>query len=66
MALKVKVPDEQFWKEQIKCQDACPVRTDARGYVRAIAEGDFEKAYLMARAPNPLEETSTKVFPSVL
>jgi formate dehydrogenase (NADP+) beta subunit len=32
---------------------ACPVHTDARGYVRAIAEGRFEDAYLIARGPNP-------------
>jgi NADPH-dependent glutamate synthase beta subunit-like oxidoreductase len=29
------------------------VHTDARGYVRAIALGDFEQAYLIARGPNP-------------
>jgi NADPH-dependent glutamate synthase beta subunit-like oxidoreductase len=29
------------------------VHTDARGYVRAIASGDFEQAYLIARGPNP-------------
>ncbi|OGW79216.1 MAG: hypothetical protein A3G33_11070 [Omnitrophica bacterium RIFCSPLOWO2_12_FULL_44_17] len=52
--LKVEVPDVHYWKEQIKCQSACPVHTDARGYVRAIAEGNFEEAYLIARAPNPL------------
>ena len=49
-----KVPGAQHWREQIKCQSACPVHTDARGYVRAIAEGDLEKAYLIARGPNPL------------
>lgn len=54
MPLKVQIPDQNFWKEQIKCQYACPVHTDARGYVRAVAQGDFEKAYLIARAPNPL------------
>jgi NADPH-dependent glutamate synthase beta subunit-like oxidoreductase len=37
----------------IACQVACPVHTDARGYVRAIANGDFEEAYLIARGPNP-------------
>ncbi len=37
----------------IACQVACPVHTDARGYVRAIADGDFERAYLIARGPNP-------------
>lgn len=54
MELKIEIPDAEYWKRQIKCQYACPVHTDARGYVRAIAEGDFEKAYLIARAPNPL------------
>ncbi|MCH8287228.1 4Fe-4S ferredoxin, partial [candidate division KSB1 bacterium] len=49
----VEIPGNEYWKKQIKCQYACPVHTDARGYVRAIAEGDFEKAYLIARAPNP-------------
>jgi NADPH-dependent glutamate synthase beta subunit-like oxidoreductase/NAD-dependent dihydropyrimidine dehydrogenase PreA subunit len=50
----IEIPDSAYWKRQIKCQNACPVHTDARGYVRAIAEGDYEKAYLIARAPNPL------------
>lgn len=54
MLLKVQIPDVNYWKKQISCQDACPVHTDSRGYVRAIADGDFEKAYLIARAPNPL------------
>ena len=51
---QVRVADESFWREQIKCQFACPVHTDARGYVRVIAEGDYELAYLTARGRNPL------------
>lgn len=51
---KVRLADQAYWREQIKCQHACPVHTDARGYVRAIADGDYEKAYLIARGPNPL------------
>jgi len=51
---RVALADAAYWKAQIKCQDACPVHTDARGYVRAIAEGDYERAYLIARGPNPL------------
>src|SRR5262245_40752175 len=50
----VELPDLNYWRRQIKCQDACPVHTDARGYVRAIAESDYRKAYLIARGPNPL------------
>jgi len=53
-AYHVRIADAQYWREQIKCQFACPVHTDARGYVRAIAEGDYELAYLIARGPNPL------------
>ena len=50
----VNISDSSYWRGNIPCQDACPVHTDARGYVRAIAEGDFRKAYLIARGPNPL------------
>ena len=52
-SLKVQVPGEGYQAGLISCQMACPVRTDARGYVRAIAEGRFEEAYLIARGPNP-------------
>jgi NADPH-dependent glutamate synthase beta subunit-like oxidoreductase len=51
---RVEVPDIDYWKCQIKCQNACPVQTDARGYVRAIAERDYRRAYRIARGPNPL------------
>jgi NADPH-dependent glutamate synthase beta subunit-like oxidoreductase len=51
---RAELTDAGYWRRQIKCQDACPVHTDARGYVRAIAEGDYRRAYLIARGPNPL------------
>ena len=51
--LKVQVPEDGYHEGLISCQVACPVHTDARGYVRAIAEGRFEEAYLIARGPNP-------------
>lgn len=35
------------------CMVACPVHTDVRGYIQAIARGDFEAAYAIAREPNP-------------
>jgi NADPH-dependent glutamate synthase beta subunit-like oxidoreductase len=53
-AYQVEIADVDYWRRQIKCQDACPVHTDARGYVRAIAAGDYRRAYLIARGPNPL------------
>lgn len=53
MSLQISIPGERYQQELISCQVACPVHTDARGYVRAIAEGHFEEAYLIARGPNP-------------
>jgi len=55
------LPDHDFWRRQIKCQYACPVHTDARGYVRAIAAGDYESAYMIARGPNPLASICGRV-----
>lgn len=52
--IRTEVPTADYWQRQINCQEACPVHTDARGYVRAISEGRFEDAYLIARGPNPL------------
>jgi formate dehydrogenase (NADP+) beta subunit len=51
------VPDASWLWANEPCRAACPVHTDAGAYVTAIAEGRFEDAYLIARAPNP--------FPSV-
>ncbi|MFQ5691818.1 MAG: FAD-dependent oxidoreductase [Nitrospinota bacterium] len=57
----VKVPDFGYWTEMVKCRTGCPVRTDARGYVRAIAEGRFEEAYRIAREPNPFASVCGRV-----
>jgi formate dehydrogenase beta subunit len=50
-------PDAQWLWDNEPCRAACPVHTDAGGYVTAIAEGRFRDAYLIARRPNP--------FPSI-
>ncbi len=60
-SIRVQIPGDEYWQQQIKCQDACPVGTDARGYVRAIARDDFESAYLIARGPNPLASICGRV-----
>jgi formate dehydrogenase beta subunit len=57
----IVIPDLSYWKDQIKCQSACPVHTDARGYIRAIANGENERAYLIARGPNPLASLCGRV-----
>lgn len=53
LPLQVALPGDGYYEGLISCQRACPVHTDARGYVRAIADGRFEDAYLIARGPNP-------------
>ncbi len=58
---QVEVPEPGYWRQQIKCQAACPVNTDARGYIRAIAAGNDELAYLIARGPNPLASICGRV-----
>ena len=50
----VTVPDTDHWRATVKCQAACPVLTDARAYVTAIARGELELGYKIAHEPNPL------------
>ncbi len=58
---RVEIPDDAYWRRQVKCQDACPVHTDARGYVTAIADGNPELAYIIAREPNPFASICGRV-----
>lgn len=43
------------------CAAACPVGTDVRGYVQAIAQGRYEEAFEIARASNPLVSTCGRI-----
>jgi NADPH-dependent glutamate synthase beta subunit-like oxidoreductase len=47
----------EWFDDNVPCTRACPVLTNAGRYVAAIAEGDDELAYRIARLPNP--------FPSI-
>jgi NADPH-dependent glutamate synthase beta subunit-like oxidoreductase len=58
----VRPPDgSDYWTRMVKCQDACPVHTDACGYVTAIAEGRDADAYRIARATNPFASICGRV-----
>lgn len=61
MTYQVRIPDVEYYQQMIKCQWACPARTDARGYITAIARGDLEGAYAIARAPNPLASVCGRI-----
>lgn len=58
---RVRIPDYRYYCELINCQFHCPVNTDARGYVQAIAAGDYEKGYRIARESNPLASICGRV-----
>ncbi len=59
---QIQPPDAtDYWIRMVKCQDACPVHTDACGYVTAIAEGRYQDAYRIARATNPFASICGRV-----
>src|SRR6516162_7759555 len=57
----VELPDVNYFTRQVLCREGCPVRTDAGGYVQAIAEGRYEDAYIIARTPNPFASICGRV-----
>jgi formate dehydrogenase beta subunit len=58
---QVVVPDTDYYRKLVKCQEACPVHTDSRGYVTAIARGDLALGYQMAHDPNPLSTVCGRI-----
>ncbi|MDP6494204.1 MAG: NAD(P)-binding protein, partial [Dehalococcoidia bacterium] len=58
---QVEIPDVDYYRKLISCQSSCPVNTDARGYVDAIAEGNYRLGYVRARQPNPFASTCGRV-----
>lgn len=57
----VDIPDVAYYQRGIKCQAACPVGTDACGYITAIARDDLATGYAIARGPNPLASVCGRV-----
>lgn len=50
---KVRLVDNNYLRENFNCNQGCPVNTKAGAYVQAINDGDYERAYAIARGPNP-------------
>jgi formate dehydrogenase beta subunit len=59
MSLEVKentVPKKvntEWLENNFPCMNGCPVHTEAGRYVNLIAQGKYQEAYRVARAPNP-------------
>ncbi|HBX68793.1 MAG TPA: 4Fe-4S ferredoxin [Chloroflexi bacterium] len=58
---RVKVPTTKDWRDMVKCQAACPVLTDSRGYVLAAARGELELAYNISHDPNPFSTVCGRI-----
>lgn len=58
---QVEIVDTSYCRKAILCQNACPVHTDAQGYVNAIASGNYDDGYIIARQPNPFASTCGRV-----
>ena len=50
--------DPNYYHQVVDCQWACPAHTNVPGYIRLIAQGRFDDAYMLNRESN--------VFPGVL
>ncbi len=50
--------DPDYYHKVVDCQFACPAHTNVPGYIRLIAQGRFDDAYMMNRHSN--------VFPGIL
>jgi formate dehydrogenase (NADP+) beta subunit len=57
MRFTTRAVGAEWFDDNVPCTRACPVLTNAGRYVTAIAAGDDELAYRIARLPNP--------FPSI-
>jgi len=58
---QVKVLGVEEYQALVACQSACPLGTDTKRYVRAVRDGDYEEAYLIARQNNPLVSVCSRV-----
>jgi len=52
------VSNPRYYHKVVDCQWACPAHTDVPEYIRLIAQGEFDEAYLVNRESN--------VFPGIL
>ncbi|HJX13997.1 MAG TPA: FAD-dependent oxidoreductase, partial [Dehalococcoidales bacterium] len=58
---QVSIVDADYYRRVISCQNACPVHTDAQGYVNAVSGADYRAGYVRARQPNPFASTCGRI-----
>jgi hypothetical protein len=50
-----------YYATNFPCRAACPVGTNAGGYVSLIAQGRYQEAYALARRPNPFASVCGRI-----
>jgi NADPH-dependent glutamate synthase beta subunit-like oxidoreductase len=58
---QVKTLGIEDYQALTACQNACPLGTDTKRYVKAISDGEYEKGFLIARQTNPLVSVCSRV-----
>lgn len=58
---RAKILRTEDYQALSACQSACPLGTDTKGYIKAISEGDYERAFLVARQTNPMVSVCSRV-----
>ncbi len=53
--------EPDYLASNFPCRAACPVHTNAGGYVALVAQGRFDEAYALARGPNPFASVCGRV-----
>ena len=59
--MRAEARDAAFARANVPCASACPVGTDAGGYVMLLARGDLDGAYRVARGPNPFASVCGRI-----
>ncbi len=54
-------PSQRYLASNFPCRAACPVGTNAGGYVSLIAQGRHRDAYALARGPNPFASVCGRI-----
>ena len=61
--ISLDIVDRKWIDVNIPCRVGCPIMTDIPGYIGAIMEGDYEKAYMINRLDNVLPGVLGRVCP---
>jgi formate dehydrogenase (NADP+) beta subunit len=55
---RLRIPDQQWFEENVGCENACPVNTRAPQYISSIRKEDYSQAFELNRGDN--------LFPAIL